>query len=148
MLLHGSCAALDGEAVLLLAPPGGGKSDLLLRLLGRGWMLVADDQVMLEADHGLLHASPPSALAGRLEVFGLGLLAGLAWQAAPLRLAVQLAAQSDIQRLPQPATWGALGIGLPLLRLNGAAASAPDTLARALDALAGRLTLTDGAFAT
>lgn len=147
MLLHGSCAALEGEAILFLAPPGGGKSDLLLRLIGRGWVLVADDQVMLEADRGVLRASPPDTLAGRMEVFGLGLLAGLAWQSAPLRLVARLVSQAELPRLPQPDSWQGLGVTLPQLRVNGAAPSAPDLLARALDVLGGRLKLTAGAFA-
>lgn len=147
MLLHGSCAALEGEGILFLAPPGGGKSDLLLRLLGQGWVLVADDQVMLEADQGLLRASPPQALAGRMEVFGLGLLAGLAWAPAALRCIARLVPQAELPRLPEPEAWSAQGVTLPLLRLNGAAASAPDILRRALDVLAGRVTLTAGAFA-
>lgn len=146
MLLHGNCAALAGEGVLLLAPPGGGKSDLLLRLLGQGWDLVADDQVMLQADQGLLRANPPAELAGRLEVFGLGLLAGLPWREAILRLAVRLVPQAEITRLPEPESWGALGVTLPLLRLDGAGPSAPDLLRRALDALAGRASMTSGAF--
>lgn len=147
MLLHGSCAALEGEAILLLAPPGGGKSDLLLRLLGRGWVLVADDQVVLEADRGTLRASPPENLAGRMEVFGLGLLAGIPWKSATLRLVARLVPQPELPRLPQPETWQAEGIALPLLRLNGAAPSAPDILASALDVLGQRLKLTAGAFA-
>lgn len=147
MLLHGNCAALAGEGVLFLAPPGGGKSDLLLRLLGQGWDLVADDQVMLEADQGMLRASPPMALAGRMEVFGLGLLAGLAWRAAVLRLVVRLLPQAEIPRLPAPEAWTALGLTLPVLRLNGAAPAAPDLLRRALDVLGGRLGMTSGAFA-
>lgn len=148
MLLHGSCAALAGEGVLLLAPPGGGKSDLLLRLLGQGWVLVADDQVMLEAYQGHLHASPPPALAGRMEVFGLGLLAKLAWQPAPLRLVARLTPRAESPRLPSPDAWPALGVTLPAFNLHGAAASAPDLLRLALDALAGRVSMTTGAFAT
>ena len=146
MFLHGSCAALAGEGVLILAPPGGGKSDLLLRLIGQGWILVADDQVMLEAEQGLLRASPPTALAGRMEVFGLGLLERLPWQTAPLRLVAHLAAQAEVPRLPEPAAWSALGVELPALRLNGAAPSAPDLLRRALDVRSGRLGMTAGAF--
>jgi HPr kinase/phosphorylase len=147
MLVHASCAALDGEAVLLLAPPGGGKSDLLLRLMGRGWILVADDQVDLNPVEGQLQASPPAALAGRLEVFGLGLVEGMAWRAAPLRLAACLAPRGEIERLPAPRTWESQGHVLPLLALNGAAASAPDVLACALGALGGRHRMTCGAFA-
>lgn len=146
MLLHASCAALDGEAVLILAPPGGGKSDLLLRLLGRGWDLVADDQLDLKAVDGRLQASPPPTLAGRMEVFGLGLLANLPWRAAPLRLAVRLVGREQVVRLPQPRQWEALGLALPLLETNGAAASAPDVLACAMGILAERGTLTCGAF--
>lgn len=147
MLLHASCAALDGAAILILAPPGAGKSDLLLRLMGRGWSLVSDDQVVLKAVEGRLEASPPPALAGRMEVFGLGLVEGLAWISAPLRLAVRLVAREEVVRLPLPRQWEALGVTLPVLETNGAAASAPDVLACALGVLANRHRLTAGAFA-
>ncbi len=146
MNLHGNCAALSGEGILFLAPPGGGKSDLLLRLLGQGWDLVSDDQVILQADQGLLHASPPAILAGRMEVFGLGLLSELPWRDAVLRLVVRLVPRAELARLPQPESWSALGVSLPLLHLDGAAPSAPDLLRRALDVLAGRWRMTAGAF--
>ncbi|WP_283771005.1 HPr kinase/phosphorylase [Roseococcus pinisoli] len=147
MLFHASCAALDGEAVLILAPPGAGKSDLLLRLMGRGWSLVSDDQVVLKAVDGRLEASPPPALAGRMEVFGLGIVEGLSWVSAPLRLVVRLVAREEVVRLPVPRQWEALGLSLPLLETNGAAPSAPDVLACALGALAQRHRLSCGAFA-
>lgn len=147
MLLHASCAALEGEGMLILAPPGGGKSDLLLRLMGRGWDLVADDQVDLTAIEGRLHAAPPAELAGRMEVFGLGLVEGLRWRAAPLRLAVRLVAREQVARLPVPRQWEFLDLSLPLLETNGAAPSAPDVLACAMGVLTRKHTLTCGAFA-
>ena len=145
MLLHGSCAALDGEAVLLLAPPGGGKSDLLLRLLGRGWRLVADDPVTIRPGAQGLTASPPAALAGALEVRGLGLLAGLDWAAAPLRLVARLVARTEVPRLPEPDSWRDAGPPLPLLRLDPFAASAPDLLTMALRVLGGGASMRAGA---
>lgn len=136
-----------GEAgILLLAPPGGGKSDLALRLLGQGALLVADDQVEVFMDGAALMAAPPAALAGRLEVRGLGLLEGLPWRRARLALAVELVPPAAVPRLPEPAAWSALGASVPLLRLDGRAPAAPDVLARALDVLSGRLRLTAGAF--
>jgi hypothetical protein len=92
MPLHGSCAALGGDAVLFLGPPGAGKSDLVLRLMGRGWMLVADDQVELEpVEPDSLMATPPTALRGLLEVRGLGLVRDLP-VAAPVRVSVTYSA--------------------------------------------------------
>lgn len=102
---------------------------------------------MLEADQGLLRASPPLALAGRMEVFGLGLLERLPWQAAALKLAAHLVPQAEVPRLPEPASWSALGLRLPAIRLHGASPAAPDLLRRALDVLAGRTGMTAGAFA-
>ncbi|RYI83621.1 MAG: aldolase, partial [Acetobacteraceae bacterium] len=74
MLLHASSIAREGDAILLLGPPGSGKSDLVLRLLQSGWSLVADDQVALRTEAGELRPSAPAALAGLLEVRGLGIL--------------------------------------------------------------------------
>jgi HPr kinase/phosphorylase len=68
MLLHGSCVSRDAAAVLLLGASGAGKSDLVLRLIGRGWVLVADDQVAIE---GVAVSAPP-ALRGMLEYAALG----------------------------------------------------------------------------
>ena len=147
MLLHGSCVALADAGLLLLAPPGGGKSDLALRLIGRGAALVTDDQVALTRDGDSLRAAPPAALAGRMEVRGLGLLAGLPWREASLALVVELVPPSDVPRLPRPAGWSALGIELPLIRIDGRATSAPDVLIQAVAVLDGRLSLDAGAFA-
>ena len=148
MLLHASSVAREGEAVLLLGPPGSGKSDLVLRLIDRGWRLVADDQVDVAAEAGVLRAAPPPALRGMLEVRGLGIFRDLADDApAPLRLAAQLTPRAGIARLPQPEAWTEAGIALPLVRLDGFAASATAALSLALDAALGRARQQAGAFA-
>ena len=71
--VHGTCIAIDGAGVLLRGPSGCGKSDLALRLIDGGAVLVADDRVSLEARAGDLVASAPDALAGLLEVRGVGI---------------------------------------------------------------------------
>lgn len=147
MTIHGSCAAREGEGVLLLGPPGAGKSDLLLRLLGRGWSLVADDQVALLAVGGELFAAAPQALAGRLEVRGLGILSGLASTGpARLRLVLECRPREAVPRLPLPSRWQALGVSLPAMPIAALDASAPDKASMALEVALGRLAMDAGAF--
>jgi HPr kinase/phosphorylase len=149
MLLHASCASRDADAVLFLGPPGSGKSDLVLRLLGQGWRLVADDQVALAAADGRLQASPPPALAGMLEARGLGIFRDLPLARLPavLRLAVHLVDRAALARLPAPERWACLGLGLPCVSLHAFDASAPAKAAWALDAALGRARQQAGAFA-
>lgn len=133
--------------MLLLGPPGAGKSDLLLRLLDRGWALVADDQVRLApAGPRGIAASAPPALAGLLEVRGLGILGG--WPVlseAPLRLVAELRPARDIPRLPEARAWEWDGRALPFCMLDAAPASAPARLEAALDLALGRLHRAEGA---
>jgi HPr kinase/phosphorylase len=136
--LHASCAAHGGDGVLLLGPPGAGKSSLLLRLLDRGFALVADDQVELTGST----AHVPAALAGLIEVRGLGLLR-LPYQAqAEVRLVVQLE-RGD--RLPEPKHFSDLH--LPMVYVDPHAAAAPQIVALALDCVRGKLSLVAGALA-
>lgn len=138
MQVHGSCAARENAGVLLLGPPGSGKSDLVLRLLDRGFILVADDRV----DITLGKASPPPALAGLLEVRGLGLLRLPFLARAPLALAVDLA--SPPMRLPGHEVHSPTG--LPLIHLSAFHASAPQRIEWALDCVLGHRRLAAGAF--
>jgi HPr kinase/phosphorylase len=149
MSLHGSCVALDGEGVLILGPSGSGKSDLVLRLLGRGAALVADDQVALTVEGDALLASAPAPLRGMLEIRGLGLMQDLPVAGpVPLRLVVRLVPPSEaLPRLPEPARYAVLGQSLPLVMLHGLEASAPDRIVFALAAAAGRARMAAGALA-
>lgn len=150
MLFHASCVARGPEAVLLLGPPGSGKSDLALRLITEGWTLVADDQCVLRAEGGALRAEAPPPLRGLLEVRGLGVFTDLpvAGPDAVLRLAVRLLPREEVPRLPDPAAWsGPGGLSLPEIALDADAPSAPAKVALALDAAAGRLSQRAGAFA-
>lgn len=137
--IHGSCVARDGAGVLILGPSGAGKSDLALRLLDRGFVLVADDQV--DVVNGFARA--PDALAGMLEVRGLGIVRLPYLSDVKLNVVIALTDQTD--RLPQPERHTALN--LPLVRLRAASASAPDRVVLALDCALGRVTQHAGPFA-
>ncbi len=137
--MHGSCASREGQAVLLIGPSGVGKSDLVLRLLGRGFDLVADDRV--DITDGQVAA--PAALAGLLEVRGLGILRLPFVPSARLVLVADLGGRPD--RLPEPAMHATLQ--RPLVHIDASAASAPDRIAMALDCALGRIHQIAGAFA-
>ena len=139
MQFHGSCAARDGAGVLLLGGAGVGKSDLVLRLLDRGFQLVADDRV--DVQDGMARA--PAALAGLLEVRGIGLLRLPYLAAARVRLVAQLGVAPD--RLPHPSRFAPLD--LPQISLDAMLASAAQRIALALDLAVGLQTQPVGAFA-
>jgi HPr kinase/phosphorylase len=139
MQVHGSCAARNGAGVLLLGPPGAGKSDLVLRLIDRGFMLVADDRVEILAGR----AAAPEALAGLLEVRGLGILRLPFLASVPLALAVELCRAPA--RLPEPAQHPATG--LPLIALDPFEVSAAQRLELALAWVRGEIGAVVGAFA-
>jgi HPr kinase/phosphorylase len=78
--IHASAVLVGPRAVLIRGPAGSGKSRLVMTLLNMSATgllpfarLVADDRVLIEERHGRLLARPPAALAGLLEVRGLGL---------------------------------------------------------------------------
>lgn len=133
-LLHATAIALDGQGLLLLGPSGGGKSDLALRLIDQGAVLVADDQVEVVLDGGQAFAQPPPAIKGLIEARGVGILKLPYLDRAPLVLAVMLAQAADIERLPEPESWQGPGFALPLLRLDPFQASTPAKLRLALQA--------------
>lgn len=128
--------------MLMLGPAGSGKSDLLLRLIGRGWALVADDQVVVDG----LTAAAPAALRGMIEVRGLGIFEGLpVAQGARLALVVQLVPREAMPRLPVPGGWGDQRV--PMVALDGFEASACEKVGWALDAALGLARQRVGAFA-
>ena len=128
LLLHATCVEIERRAVLLRGPSGSGKSDLALRLLDAGARLVADDQVELEARHGRLWARAPAALAGRLEVRGVGIRRVAFRDRAMVGLIVDLVVPGVVPRLPEAETESLEGVTLPRLKLAPFEPSTPAKL--------------------
>ena len=121
--VHGTTVVLsvDGcdRAVMLTGAPGSGKSDLALRMIDRGAQLLADDRTQIycvgDGATPVLMARPPAALAGRLEVRGIGLVT-LPWVGeAPLALMAELVTANAVVRLPERRTTMLLGVAVPLV---------------------------------
>ena len=132
--LHASAVALDGRAVLISGPSGSGKSDLALRLIDRGFVLVSDDQTIVrKADERLIASAPPT-IQGKLEIRGVGIVEMETAKDVPIALFVELT--SEIQRLPDDSRERlVLDVQIPLISVDAMAASAPSKVALALDRL-------------
>ena len=132
--LHASAVAIDGRAVIISGPSGSGKSDLTLRLLDRGFVLVSDDRTIVRKDGGKVIATAPDTIRGKLEIRGVGSVDMPVQADVPVALVVELT--SDIQRLPDDSRERTiLGAGIPLISVDAMTASAPSKVALALDRL-------------
>jgi serine kinase of HPr protein (carbohydrate metabolism regulator) len=128
--IHASCVAIGGRAVLISGRSGSGKSDLALRLIDRGAVLVSDDYTVLQAHGGTLVASPPETIAGKIEMRGVGIVERPYVEAVPVALLVDLARAPE--RLPEPASAVLAGVAVPAVGLSALEASAPIKVEAAL----------------
>ena len=130
-LVHASCVAIRGRAVLLSGASGRGKSDLALRLVDRGASLVSDDYTIVTSDGARVRASAPPTIAGKLEVRGVGLVGLAAASDVPICLFVDL--DRPPERLPErPETCMVAGVQIPAIALPALEASAPIKVEKAL----------------
>ncbi len=125
-------AELGDWAVLLRGTSGAGKSDLALRLIDRGGVLISDDQTVLQRQGDRLLAAPPATIAGKLEVRGLGIVELPYSAGVPVALIVDLRPAEEIERLPETASDNLCGIAVRCIELDPAQASAPEKLRLAL----------------
>ena len=135
--LHASTVASEGRAVVITGHSGSGKSDLALRLLDRGFVLVSDDQTIVKRQGDRLIASCPQTIAGKLEIRGVGVVDMDYETEVPVALLVELT--SEVQRLPDDSRERPiLGLPIPLVSIDALTASAASKVAVALDRLGRR----------
>jgi HPr kinase/phosphorylase len=121
---HATCVLVSGIGVLIRGASGSGKSDLALRLIDLGAELVADDYCELSTEAGLLYARAPTALVGKLEIRGCGIVELPYREIATLGLIVELSKPEHIERMPETTTTTIENISLPVLKLDPFTASA------------------------
>ena len=122
--IHASCVARGGKAMLIAGRSGSGKSDLALRLIDRGAVLVSDDYVIVQHAGSGLIARAPETISGKLEVRGIGIVELTTVQDVPVTLVVDLTEPSD--RFPlESLTRLIAGRPLPVVGLAPFEASAP-----------------------
>jgi len=134
--IHASAVLIGARAALIRGPSAAGKSRLALALLTAAKSgllpfarLVGDDRLHLEVHHGRLLARAPAALAGLIEVRGLGIRRVAYEPLAVVGLVVDLAA-TDTERLPASAgTVTVSGVQLPRLAFAASADLLPPVLA-------------------
>ena len=122
--IHVSSVAINGRAVLIGGRSGAGKSDLALRLIDRGAVLVSDDYTFVRRVRGQALASAPERIAGKIEVRGVGIMELPRSQEVMVSLYVDLSGEPV--RLPEGKDRIAVaGIPIPSIALDGHHASAP-----------------------
>jgi HPr kinase/phosphorylase len=130
-MVHATALAINGQGILLTGPSGSGKSDLALRIIDRGGILISDDVVIVsKTDQGLSVGVAPN-IAGKIEVRGVGICIVQHIPSAPLQLAVALS--NNINRMPdEHRTMNMMGIAVPLIDLAPFECSAAIKLEMAL----------------
>ncbi len=135
--IHASAVLVGARAVLIRGPSEAGKSRLAFELIEaarvgavRFARLVGDDRVHVEAAGGQLLVRPAPALAGLIEVRGIGVLRLPYEPCAVVGLVVDLAA-ADAERLPpaEKRVTTIEGINLPRLAVAPGSGALPGLLA-------------------
>ena len=140
--VHASAVLVGARAVLIRGPSGAGKSRLALALIEaartgilRFARLVGDDRVRLDPANGRLLVRPAEALAGLIEVRGVGIRRLDHEPVAVVGLVVDLASP-EAERLPGSAGQeiAIAGIKIPRLAVGVGLDPLPAVLARLLTA--------------
>lgn len=130
---HATCIAVGPDGVLLRGPPGAGKSDLALRLIGTpppegepAARLLSDDQVIVKRVADRLVARAPESIAGLMEIRGVGICRVPSADEARIVLLVDLVAREAVVRLPPDPlpTEDILGLPVPKAQLASFESSA------------------------
>ena len=134
-MIHGTAVAISDKGIILRGPPGSGKSDLALRLIDNGAVLVADDRIELVRKNNNLFACCPRIIAGKIEVRGIGILNVPYIEETIITMVVNLVTPDQVRRIREPDAINLLGDNVTSLKLVPFEASAVAKVRIALSSL-------------
>jgi serine kinase of HPr protein (carbohydrate metabolism regulator) len=124
------------RGALIEGPSGVGKSDLALRALDQGFVLVADDRALVFVSGGKLYGRAPDALAGLIEARGVGVLSQGYRPFCRIDLLVRCVDRPQaVERLPDPMFEDVEGLSTPVLELWPPEPGAPGKIRRVFEHL-------------
>jgi HPr kinase/phosphorylase len=135
--IHATAILAGEHGLLIQGRSGAGKSALAASLIAQGLPaengrthrvhLVSDDRVIVEASHGRLIARRHPAIAGLLELRGLGLVGVPSIPSAIVHGIVALLPVAEIERLPEkPASRMLCGLLVPVFLIAEGPSAAAD----------------------
>ncbi|MBT5496638.1 MAG: serine/threonine protein kinase [Alphaproteobacteria bacterium] len=130
--VHATAVMIEEKGVLLRGPSGSGKSDLALRLIDDGAVLIADDRTALTHRDGSVVAQCPASIAGQLEVRGIGIVDLPYIAEATLSMIVDLVSSDQVDRLPVRRMEELLGCRISSITVAPFEASAPAKIKMAI----------------
>jgi serine kinase of HPr protein (carbohydrate metabolism regulator) len=95
-----------------------------LRLIEGGARLIADDQALLRRAGNHIRVRAPAAIAGLIEVRGVGILPVASLDEAPLALVIDLVPSAQVERIPDIRFEVVHGLSIRLITLAPFEASA------------------------
>lgn len=116
--VHATCVAVAQAGLLIIGPSGSGKSGLALQMMALGARLVADDQVDLRMQDGVVMAETVAAIGCLIEARGIGLLRAGSTGPVAVHYVIDLG-QPEPDRLPDHKTIPVLRQTVPLLHGAG-----------------------------
>lgn len=122
--IHATCVRWLDCGWLLLGGSTAGKTDLALRMIDDGGVMVADDVVLIELIGKHVQARAPETGFGKIELRGQGIFQVDAIDATLIDQVVRCVPAKRQERLPEPEFWTYEGIKVPSVVVDATAASA------------------------
>ena len=119
---HSTSIVVEDLGIMIIGKSGSGKSDLALRLIDSGAMLISDDVTICKKS-GFLYLNSHEATRGLLEVREIGIMTVPYIDNIRLALIVELT-DINLKRSPGEISSKILGIKVPKIKILGRESSA------------------------